>query len=170
MELHISHSTQTDRWIAAHHYLGCTPAGAVVRMEFYIDAEAIQTLAGDPHALISNNEKYLVGAMLWGRPTSRKIDQRTILELTRCVFLDFMPKNTESAALAKARAWIRKNMPEIKGVLAYASTSEKHRGTIYLADGWFKISETHSPQASWETRPGRRDRDPGVKYKFGRSP
>lgn len=173
MELFISHTTATDDWIKAHHYLHSAPAGARVRMEFYIScAEANQIVheTGMLMDLDRLDDKYLIGAIMWGRPTSRKVDQKAILELTRCCFLDFMPKNTESKGLAKARAWIRKNLPEVKGLIAYSSTGESHRGTIYLADGWFKVAEAESPHASWETRSGRKNRDLSVKYKFARSP
>ena len=166
---------KTDQWIQKYHYLHSTPAGARVRMEFYIPhMEAYSILQNTADFNFNNltiqEGKVLVGAMMWGRPTSRKIDQKTILELTRCCFLDFMPKNTESRGLAKARAWIRKNLPEVKGLIAYSSSAEHHKGTIYLADGWFKISETQSPHASWETRSGRVNRDLSIKYKFARSP
>ena len=36
MELFISHTVATDNWIKEHHYLHSAPAGARVRMEFYI--------------------------------------------------------------------------------------------------------------------------------------
>lgn len=174
LELLISHHTKTDNWIRQHHYLHCTPAGAKIRMEFYIPyLEACQLQRGgelETELLEVQEGKCLVGAMLWGRPTSRHINQKTILELTRCYFLDFMPKNTESKGLSKARAWIRKNCPEIKGLIAYSSSAERHNGSIYLADGWFKIAETQSPYASWETRENRTNRDLSVKYKFARSP
>lgn len=174
MDLHISHSEATDYWIQRHHYLHSTPAGARVRMEFYISySEALQLTQEsgiDLSTLDTREGKYLVGAMMWGRPTSRKIDQKAILELTRCCFLDFMPRNTESKCLSKARSWIRKHLPEVKGLIAYSSTAESHKGTIYLADGWFKVSESESPHGSWETRDGRKNRDLSVKYKFARSP
>lgn len=174
MELFISHTTATDNWIKQHHYLHSTPAGARVRMEFYIPYSDAYQFVKETGVSLSDLDmrdgKYLVGAMMWGRPTSRKIDQKAILELTRCCFLDFMPKNTESKGLAKARAWIRKHLPDVKGLIAYSSTAESHQGTIYLADGWFKVSESESPHASWETRGGRKNRDLSVKYKFARSP
>ena len=144
-----------------------TPAGAVIRMEFWIPVQETAELCSETEL---SGEKCLVGAMLWGRPVSPQIDQKHILELTRCCFLDVMPPNTESFCLAKARAWIRKHKPEIKGLIAYASTAEHHGGTIYLADGWFKVSETKSVYGSWENRPGRMDRDLSKKLKFARSP
>lgn len=73
-------------------------------MEFYISYSEASQLAQESELNLSDLDmrdgKYLVGAMMWGRPTSRKIDQKSILELTRCCFLDFMPKNTESKGLA----------------------------------------------------------------------
>lgn len=63
VDLLISHTTETDRWIAQHHYLHSTPAGAVVRMEFY-------------------ESDILVGAMMWGRSVSTKFDRQHILEYT----------------------------------------------------------------------------------------
>lgn len=167
LELVISHTTATDNWIKRHHYLHSTPAGAVIRMEFWIPAQEAAELCTEADL---SGERCLVGAMLWGRPVSPQIDQKHILELTRCCFLDFMPPNTESFCLAKARTWIRKYKPEIKGLIAYASTAERHRGTIYLADGWFKVGETKSVYGSWENRPGRMNRDLSKKLKFARSP
>ena len=64
------HSTEIDRWIKERHYLHSTPAGAVLRLEF-LDDTGIR-----------------IGAMMWGRPVSRKINQKTILELTRMYFVD----------------------------------------------------------------------------------
>ena len=167
LELVISHTTATDNWIKRHHYLHSTPTGAVIRMEFWISMQETAELCTEAEL---SGEKCLVGAMLWGWPVSPKIDQKHILELTRCCFLDVMPPNTESFCLAKARAWIRKPKPEIKGLIAYASTAERHRGTIYLADRWFKVSETKSAYSSWESRPGRENHDLSRKFKFARSP
>lgn len=121
------HSTELDRWIKERHYLHSTPAGAILRLEFL------------------NDDRTRIGAMMWGRPISSKIDQSHILELTRMYFVEESPKNTESYALAMARRYIRRHYPHIRGLIAYSSTAEKHQGTIYQADGWFKISESKSP-------------------------
>lgn len=67
MILEISHSEEIDRWLCEHHYLHSTPAGAVIRMEFR-----------------ENGQR--VGAMMWGRNTSPKQDQRNTLCLTRMFF------------------------------------------------------------------------------------
>ena len=60
MNLIISHSMQTDQWLQDHHYLHTTPAGAVLRMEFW-------------------DCNQLIGAMMWGRNTSPRQDQKNVL-------------------------------------------------------------------------------------------
>ena len=151
MELKVIHTKEIDYWIAERHYLKSAPAIAVVRLEFTENGRRI-------------------GAMMWGRPTSPKVDQRHTLELTRMFFVDDTERFIESKALAMARKYIRKNLPHIRGLLAYCSTGAGHTGTVYEADGWFKLSESRSNTASWENRPNRNDRDLSVKLKFGRSP
>ena len=151
MELKVLHTKEIDAWIKEHHYLKSTPAGAVLRLEFSENGERI-------------------GAMMWGRATSPKIDQKSILELTRMYFIDDTEHCAESKALAMARKHIRKHMPQIKGLISYASTGENHAGTIYEADGWFKIGESKSPNGSWENRRNRTNRDLSKKIKFGRTP
>lgn len=151
MKINIVHTTELDKWIKENHYLKSTPAGAVIRMEFVDDCEN------------------RIGGMMWGRPTSPKVDQKSILELTRMYFIDKTEHCVESKALAMARKYIRKHYPQIMGLIAYSSTAENHKGTIYIADGWFKIAETRSNTASWDNREGRKNRDNSVKFKFARS-
>jgi hypothetical protein len=145
-------SCEIDRWLEERHYLQSVPAGAVIRLEFFGD----------------NGQR--VGAMMWGRPISPKVDQQNILELTRMYFIDDAGHCAESRALGMARKHIRKHYPHIHGLIAYSSTGERHRGTIYLADGWFLIGKSRSPDGSWANRPGRQDRDLSEKLKFARSP
>lgn len=73
LELVISHTTATDKWIRRHHYLHSTPAGAVIRMEFWIPVQETAELCSETEL---SGEKCLVGAMLWGRPVSPQIDQK----------------------------------------------------------------------------------------------
>lgn len=148
MNLEISHSTDTDRWLQKYHYLHSTPAGAIIRMEF-----------------LENGQR--IGAMMWGRNTSPKQDQKNILCLTRMFFVDDAPKNTESRGLAMARKYIRKHYPEIKGLVAYSSTGQGHEGTVYQADGWFEVSRS---KTSRDCRSGRKNLDTSAKIKWVRSP
>lgn len=148
MELVISHRTDTDRWLHERHYLHSTPAGAIIRMEF-----------------LENGQR--IGAMMFGRNTSPKQDQRNVLCLTRMYFVDDAPKNTESRGLAMARKYIRKHCQEVKGLVAYSSTGQGHEGTVYQADGWFEVSRS---RAARDCRDGRKNLDTSAKIKWVRSP
>lgn len=150
MKLSISHSTETDKWIANHHYLHNTPAGAVIRMEFTDD----------------NDKK--IGAMMWGWNTSPKQDQKAVLCLTRMCFVDDTERFVESKGLAMARKYIRKHYPDIKGLVAYSSTGEGHEGIVYQADGWFEVSRTRNN--SKDCRKGRANTDTSSKIKWCRTP
>lgn len=149
MTLSIVHSTDLDRWIAERHYLLSTPAGAVIRMEFY------------------SADRRRIGGMMWGRNTSPKQDHPNLLCLTRMYFVDDTERFVESRALAMARKYIRKHHPAIKGLVAYSSTRQGHEGTIYQADGWFEVSRTTQ---SRDCREGRKNIDTSAKIKWCRSP
>lgn len=151
MRIEICHTKEVDRWIAERHYLGYSPCGARIRMFFYDDGNK------------------LIGAMMWGRPTARKLNADKIMELTRMFFINETENNVESKALAVARKYIRIHYPEIKGVLAYSSISQGHQGTIYLADGWFPFGKTKKESWNNKNRTNRRDKDISPKLRFLRS-
>lgn len=149
MKLNIMHTTEIDRWIAEHHYLHSTPAGAVIRLEFQDEAGR------------------RIGGMLWGRNTSPKQDQKNILCLTRMCFLNETERFVESRALAMARKYIRKHYPQIKGLVAYSSTGAGHEGIVYQADGWFEVSRSRGGR---DFRQGRANIDMSPKIKWCRTP
>ena len=150
MTLHIVHSREVDEWIKARHYLHSVPAGAVIRMEFL------------------NDDGERIGAMMWGRNTSPRAEQREQLCLTRMYFIDDTERCVESAALAMARKYIRKHYNYVKGVVAYSSTGQGHEGTVYKADGWFEVSRTKA--GSKDYRDGRKNIDTSSKIKWVRTP
>ncbi len=149
VKLYIEHDMTVDDWIRDHHYLHSVPAGAIIRMCF------------------KQNER-VIGCMMWGRPTSRKIDQKSILELTRMCFVDETERFVESKCLAMARKYIRKHHPAVKGLIAYSSAGAGHDGVIYQADNWYKLGG--SKGGSWESRAGRTNRDLSQKSRWTRSP
>lgn len=150
MKLNIIHSMELDAWIKERHYLHTTPAGAVIRMEFLDDAGQ------------------RIGAMMWGRNTSPKQDQKNQLCLTRMYFVEETERFAESKALGMARKHIRKHHPDIKGLVAYSSTGEGHEGTVYIADGWFTVSVTRDKKR--DCRKDRKNVDISSKIKWVRSP
>jgi len=135
-------SREVRAWIMARHYSRTAPPGYAVALEF-----------------IEGRER--VGAMLLGRPTSRELDPRQWLELTRMFFVDAAPANTESRGLALMRKWVRTWLPGIRALLAYSDPSVGHRGTVYIADGWACFGRTRNSGHGWANRPGRRVPDGG---------
>lgn len=148
MKLEICHTTELDNWIKERHYLHSTPAGAKLRIWVKTD----------------NGE--IIGAMMWGRPTARTYDYTRILELTRMFMINETEPNAESKALGMARKLIRANLPEIKGLLAYSSTGQDHKGTIYKADGWFELGTTVA--RAWN-KENRANKDISKKIRWARS-
>lgn len=142
------HDTSLDKWIIERHYLHSAPAGAKLRL------------------WVCDDTGKIIGAMMWGRPTARTYNSNIILELTRLCLVDDTEHCAESKAIAMARKYIRKHIPEIKGLLSYSSTKENHRGTVYLADNWFPVGQTRA--SSWN-KDGRKNIDTSHKTRWVRS-
>jgi hypothetical protein len=148
-----SETREVLEWIEERHYLRSTPPGFRVILEF------------------TERHTGRVGAMQWGRPTSRELDPAKVLELTRMYFDDKMPKNTESHALSMARRHIRVWMPEVRLLLAYSDPGQGHAGTVYEADGWAPFGRTaKSHGCGWKSREGRRSEQVGSKTRWVRTP
>lgn len=148
MRLEICHSTDVDKWIIERHYLHSAPAGAKLRL------------------WVKDDTGNVIGAMMWGRPTARTYDQIRILELTRMYMIDDMEPYAESKALGMARKFIRNQLPQVKGLIAYSSTGELHKGTIYEADGWFAVGTTEAK--AWNKQ-GRANIDTSKKIRWVRT-
>lgn len=58
------------------------------------------------------------------------------LELNRMAFADWLPKNSESRAIAVSIRIIRKNYPHIKWIVSFADGTQCGDGTIYRASGF----------------------------------
>lgn len=138
---------QTARaFVEKFHYLGYAPPGAKANLGvFYGDR--------------------LVGVMMFGHPAARLEDQQHTLELFRMVLMDDCPRNSESRTLSLACKWIRRYMPEIRRLIAYADPAKGHKGTVYLAAGWRFVGMTRGDKWNRPGRP-RRDASPGPKRKF----
>jgi hypothetical protein len=125
-------------WIIDHHYLHSVPPAFRLALEFLTD------------------DQTRVGAMLLGCPNARALPSPPWLELTRMIFLNEMPRNTESHALGMMRRHVRKWLPDIRMLLAYSDPSVGHTGTVYRADGWVQFGTTKRDATGWGSRPGRR--------------
>jgi hypothetical protein len=152
IRLQVCHDTSLDDWIAERHYLKSVPCGARLRL-WILDA---------------NSE--ILGAMMWGRPTSRMLDQWLILENTRMYFIDDTEPFIESKALGMARKYIRKHFPEIKLLVGYSAINFDHCGVVYRADNWCPFGITKGGSWNNNVRKNRKNIDTGEKIRWVRSP
>lgn len=84
------------------------------------------------------------GAMQFGPSLDKRkmlgIVERTkwngFLELNRMAFADWLPRNSESRAIAVAMRLIRKSYPHIEWVVSFADGTQCGDGTIYRASGF----------------------------------
>ena len=95
------------------------------------------------HLGVFLNEK-CGGAMQFG-PSLQKSKMVTIvegtswngfIELNRMAFADWLPRNSESRAIAVAMRLIRKTYPHIEWVVSFADGTQCGDGTIYRASGF----------------------------------
>lgn len=150
-------SREVRQWVIERHYLRSAPPGYRFALEFL----------RYPNGRTSER----IGAMLLGRPTSRSLDHKRVLELTRMYFVDDTPPNMESWALARMRKWVRVWMPEVRLLLAYSDPSVGHQGTVYEADGWAPFGQTATRTVGWKNRPNRRGEEtPSRKLRWVRTP
>ena len=60
----------------------------------------------------------------------------SFIELNRMAFADWLPRNSESRAIAVAMRMIRKAYPQIEWVVSFADGTQCGDGTIYRASGF----------------------------------
>jgi hypothetical protein len=97
------------------------------------------------------------GAMQFG-PSLRKDQMKPLvegtswngfLELNRMAFADWLPRNSESRAIAIAMRLIRKAYPHIEWVVSFADGTQCGDGTIYRASG-FVLTSVKKNSSMWE--------------------
>jgi hypothetical protein len=70
------------------------------------------------------------------------------IELNRMAFDDYLPKNSESRAIAIAINLIKKNAPHVKWIISYADGTQCGDGTIYRASG-FVLTQINDNKSMW---------------------
>jgi hypothetical protein len=75
------------------------------------------------------------------------------LELNRMAFADWLPRNSESRAIAVAMRLIRKAYPHIEWVVSFADGTQCGDGTIYRASG-FVLTGIKSNNQIWQAPSG----------------
>jgi len=106
----------TAALLAANHYLGPTKT-----------------------ALFAWQDEF--GCMVFGPPRSRRLPQKTWLELSRWCIVG--PKNSGSQQWARFIRWAIPNLPEITTFLSYSDPSVGHKGALYKACNWSRAPTWH---------------------------
>ena len=75
------------------------------------------------------------------------------LELNRMAFADWLPRNSESRAIAVAMRLIRKAYPHIEWIVSFADGTQCGDGTIYRASG-FALTGIKQNTQIWEAPTG----------------
>ena len=130
------------------------------------------TETGKEHSFFDEPEEKMIGVIVYGDPIGRltgqsisdEIDRTEVLELTRLFIHDGYGSNIESWFISQSFNWLRKNMPEIKALISYASPVEGHCGTIYQATNWIYQGNNNRWNDGWVFK-----FEPDGRWKHGRT-
>ena len=130
------------------------------------------TQTGNEHSFFDEPEEKMVGVIVYGDPIGRltgqsisdEIDRTEVLELTRLFIHDGYGSNIESWFISQSFNWLKKNMPEIKALISYASPVEGHCGTIYQATNWIYQGNNNRWNDGWLFK-----FEPDGRWKHGRT-
>jgi len=106
-------------WMVEKHYLHKWPGVVLKIFGLMHDGKCVGTCIYSMPA-IQINKRY--GGKCW--------------ELARLWIDDIMPKNSETWFIAKTIQILRKERPEVEGLVSFADPSAGHSGTIYKAGNW----------------------------------
>ena len=121
------------------------------------------------HRVVNNSQLHLGvfldgkcgGAMQFGPPLDKRkmiglvtgTGWNDFLELNRLAFADWLPRNSESRALAFAFRWMRKTYPHLKWIVSFADGTQCGDGAIYRASG-FVLTQIKKNNQIWEAPTG----------------
>jgi len=119
----------SNKFIKLYHYSGKVVANSNIHF-----------------GIFSGNK--LSGVMQFGSPINKKGTINLVkdtkwygmLELNRMAFLNTLPKNSESRAIAISMKLIKKNYPQIEWVVSFADGTQCEDGTIYRASGFYLVA------------------------------
>ena len=100
------------------------------------------------YGLYDNEE--LIGCPMFATPCSENVRasvfgverKDNVTELHRLHILDGTPKNTESYFISRCLKLLRKDKPNIHGVISFSDLTEGHTGIVYKATNAYRIGHT----------------------------
>lgn len=108
------------------------------------------------------DEDELIGCLMFATPCSEAVrssiwgkeHKDRVIELHRLHILDVTPKNTEFWFIAQCFKLLKEDKPNIKGIISFSDTTQRHEGIIYQATNFFSIGKT-TPTTFYEDENGR---------------
>jgi hypothetical protein len=108
------------------------------------------------------DKESLTGVLMFATPCSENVrasvfgieNKGHVIELHRLHILDVTPKNAESYFISRCLKLLKKDRPDIWGVLSFSDPTEGHTGTIYQATNAFFVG-TSSPATFYRDKDGR---------------
>ena len=126
------------RFVKAHHYSGKVAANSQLHFGVFLNGR-------------------LGGVMSFGPSLDKRKTQRLVkdtgwndfLELNRMAFAEWLPRNSESRALAMSFRLMKKHYPHIEGILSFADATQCVDGTIYRPGG-FSLTAINKNKTIWQ--------------------
>lgn len=118
-------SKSANRVIKKIHYSGSVTPNSQVHLGIFLDGKCGGAIQYGP----SIDKRKVM-------PLVRRTKWNEFLELNRFATADWLPKNTESRALAVSFKILKKNYPWLKWIISFADATQCGDGTIYRATGF----------------------------------
>ena len=114
-----------DRIVKACHYSGKVVQNSQLHFGVFLNGKCGGAMQFGP-SLDKRKIQGLVRATGWN----------DFIELNRMAFADWLPRNSESRAIAVAMRLLRKHYPNLEWVISFADATQCGDGTIYRASGF----------------------------------
>lgn len=135
-------ASDANRIVKACHYSGKVVNNSQVHFGVFLDGKCGGAMQFGP-SLDKRKMLGLVKGTLWNE----------FLELNRMAFADWLPRNSESRAIAVAMRLLRKSYPWLKWLVSFADGTQCGDGTIYRASG-FVLTAIKENNQIWEAPQG----------------
>jgi hypothetical protein len=135
-------SQDAARIVKACHYSGKVVQNSQLHFGVFLDGKCGGAMQFGP-SLDKRKIQGLVEDTGWNN----------FIELNRMAFADWLPRNSESRAIAVAMRLIRKTYPHIEWVVSFADGTQCGDGTIYRASGFVLTGIKENTQI-WEAPSG----------------
>lgn len=113
------------RVIETLHYSGKSIVNSQVHLGVFLDGRCGGAMQFGPSL-----DKRKIQGLVPGTPWN------AFLELNRLAFADWLPRNSESRALAYSLRWLRSTYPWLEWIISFADATQCGDGAIYRATGF----------------------------------